>query len=266
MSVVGGGVERPAGCLLLTVVLSGLGRRRLFGKVIDLGAAAGPLPYRICRAVRIASTAERITIGYRRRVRVAEGGILAARFVLRNTSSAGSAGSVGIPVAAAGSMCRSAVSRGRSISSRDGCCTGRCGEDVRVVGVVSVRREGGHSNRLADITVLYDTKPIRTDGCAVAKGPKRGSLRDLSGSPVEIDDWPEVFDEVHHTSDRTAAIVLASWVERSLEQSIIKALPKHDYKTVSKLLERDGALNSFYSKSRSKKLRFMSKGLVWSSV
>jgi len=250
----------------LTVVLSGLGRRRLFGKVIDLGAAVGPLPYRICRAVRIASTAERITIGYRRRVRVAEGGILAARFVLRNTSSAGSAGSVGIPVAAAGSMCRSAVSRGRSISSRDGCCTGRCGEDVRVVGVVSVRREGGHSNRLADITVLYDTKPIRTDGCAVAKGPKRGSLRDLSGSPVEIDDWPEVFDEVHHTSDRTAAIVLASWVERSLEQSIIKALPKHDYKTVSKLLERDGALNSFYSKSRSKKLRFMSKGLVWSSV
>ena len=102
----GGGVERLAGCLLLALVLSGLGRRGLFGKVIDLGAAAGPLPYRICRAVRIASTEGRITIGCRLRVRVAEGGILAARFVLRNTSSAGSAGSAGIPVVGARDMRR----------------------------------------------------------------------------------------------------------------------------------------------------------------
>jgi hypothetical protein len=102
----GGGVERSAGCLLLAVVLRVLGSRGLFGKVIDLGAAVGPLPYRICRAVKIAIMAGGTTIGYRRRVRVAEGGILVARFVLRNTSSAGSAGNAGTPVAAAGSMCR----------------------------------------------------------------------------------------------------------------------------------------------------------------
>ena len=32
------------------------------------------------------------------------------------------------------------------------------------------------------------------------------------------------------------------------EQLIIEALPKHDDETVGKLLERDGALNSFYAK------------------
>jgi DNA-binding MltR family transcriptional regulator len=79
--------------------------------------------------------------------------------------------------------------------------------------------------------------------------PKRGSLRALSGRPISPDDWEEVIAEVHQTSDRTAAIVLASWVERDLEQSIIKALPKNDDQTASKLLERDGALHSFYSKT-----------------
>lgn len=82
----------------------------------------------------------------------------------------------------------------------------------------------------------------------MAKESRRGSLRELSGSPVEIGDWDDVLEEVHQASDRTAAIVLASWVERSLEQSIINALPRHDDKTISKLLERDGALNSFYGK------------------
>lgn len=82
----------------------------------------------------------------------------------------------------------------------------------------------------------------------MGKQPRRRSLRDLSGSPVEIDDWPEVFAEVHHTSDRTAAIVLGSWVERALEQAIIKVLPRNDERAVGRLLERDGALNSFYAK------------------
>lgn len=82
----------------------------------------------------------------------------------------------------------------------------------------------------------------------MAKKPKRRSLRDLSASPVEITDWDEILEEVHQTSDRTAAIVLASWVERSLEQSIVKMLPRHDDELVSKLLERDGALGSFYAK------------------
>ena len=82
----------------------------------------------------------------------------------------------------------------------------------------------------------------------MAKEVKRRSLRDLSGKKVDIDDWPEVFNEVHHTSDRTAAIVLGSWVEQSLEEEIIRALPKHDDKTIGKLLERDGALSTFYAK------------------
>jgi hypothetical protein len=109
----GGGVERSAGCLLLALVLSGLGRRGLFGKVIDLGAATGPLPYRICRAVKIAIMADVNTTGLFLRAQIAAGAVRIATFVLRNTSSAGSAGSVGIPVAAAGSTCRSAISRGR---------------------------------------------------------------------------------------------------------------------------------------------------------
>jgi hypothetical protein len=54
--------------------------------------------------------------------------------------------------------------------------------------------------------------------------------------------------EVMHTSDRTAAIVLAAWVESELEQWIIAALPRNDKKTIEKLQGRDGALNSFYGK------------------
>jgi hypothetical protein len=64
----------------------------------------------------------------------------------------------------------------------------------------------------------------------------------------EASDAEGLKKEVLHTSDRTAAIVLASWVERELEQWIIIALPRHDKKTVENLQGRDGALNSFYSK------------------
>jgi DNA-binding MltR family transcriptional regulator len=82
----------------------------------------------------------------------------------------------------------------------------------------------------------------------MAKEPKRGSLRRLTGTPVGAEDWEEVLEEVQQASDRTAAIVLASWVERTIEQAIIKALPRNNDKVVSKLMERDGALNSFYGK------------------
>jgi DNA-binding MltR family transcriptional regulator len=85
-------------------------------------------------------------------------------------------------------------------------------------------------------------------GSAMSKKAKRRTLRDLSSSQVEVENWPEVFEEVHHTSDRTAAIVLASWVERFLEQVIIDTLPKHDDETVGKLLRPEGALNSFFAK------------------
>jgi len=70
----------------------------------------------------------------------------------------------------------------------------------------------------------------------------------LSTKELEASDAEGLKKEVLHTSDRTAAIVLASWVERELEQWIVIALPRHDRKTVEKLQGRDGALNSFYSK------------------
>jgi hypothetical protein len=46
---------------------------------------------RICRSVKIASTEERITTGYRRRVRIAEVAVRTARFVLKNINTVGSA-------------------------------------------------------------------------------------------------------------------------------------------------------------------------------
>jgi len=81
----------------------------MLGSGLAVGTpTAGPLPfpYFVCRAVKIASTEERITTGYRHRVHVAEGEILIARFVLRNINNAGSAGSAGTPAAGAGSMYR----------------------------------------------------------------------------------------------------------------------------------------------------------------
>ncbi len=64
------------------------------------------LPYLVCRSVKIASTAERITTGYRRRVRVVEAAILAARGVLKGISSDASASSVDIRVVGAPSINR----------------------------------------------------------------------------------------------------------------------------------------------------------------
>jgi hypothetical protein len=68
------------------------------------------------------------------------------------------------------------------------------------------------------------------------------------GKKVEISDIAGMLKEVREVSDRGAAIVLTSWVERELEQWIVAILPRHDEKTVEKLQGRDGALNSFYGK------------------
>jgi DNA-binding MltR family transcriptional regulator len=70
----------------------------------------------------------------------------------------------------------------------------------------------------------------------------------LSTKELEESDLEGLTKEVLHTSDRTAAIVLAAWVERELEQWIIATLPRNDKKTIEKLQGRDGALNSFYGK------------------
>ena len=78
--------------------------------------AAGPLPYSfaylsivfcsVCRSVKIASMEERITTGYRPPCSRCGGRNSVVRGALKSISSGGSAGSVGIPVVAAGSMCR----------------------------------------------------------------------------------------------------------------------------------------------------------------
>ena len=81
------------------------------------------------------------------------------------------------------------------------------------------------------------------------KDTRRKSLRQLAASAVEKADLPAILDEIRDTSDRTAAIVLASLVERTVEQSITQALPRRDDKTIEKLQARDGPLGNFYAKN-----------------
>jgi hypothetical protein len=78
------------------------------------------------------------------------------------------------------------------------------------------------------------------------------SLRSISARGVQTEDLEEMSKEIRGTSDRTAAIVHASWVERTLEEDIIMILPRHDEDTVDKLLERDGALSSFLRENPSR--------------
>jgi hypothetical protein len=80
----------------------------------------------------------------------------------------------------------------------------------------------------------------------MAKGK---TLRGLSAKEVAIGDSIGIAKELRGVSDRSAAIVLASMVERDLEQLIVQVLPKkEDEKAIAKLQERDGALNSFFGK------------------
>jgi hypothetical protein len=74
------------------------------------------------------------------------------------------------------------------------------------------------------------------------------ALRELSARGIEAQDLEEMSREIRGISDRSAAIVLASWVERTLEEDIIRILPRNDKEIVDKLVERDGALSTFYGK------------------
>lgn len=76
------------------------------------------------------------------------------------------------------------------------------------------------------------------------------TLSQLARKAIADEEFPEIGEEAFHASDRTAAIVLASGVERILEQSIIAVLPRHDDRTVERLLGRDGPLDSFYGKNQ----------------
>jgi DNA-binding MltR family transcriptional regulator len=79
---------------------------------------------------------------------------------------------------------------------------------------------------------------------------KRITLSELARKAIANEEFPEIGEEAFQSSDRTAAIVLASGVERILEQSIIAVLPRHDDRTVERLLGRDGPLDSFYGKNQ----------------
>ncbi len=79
----------------------------------------------------------------------------------------------------------------------------------------------------------------------MAKGK---TLRALSTKKIEDSDFALMAEEIREASDRTAAIVMGAFVERELEQWIVKVLPRRDEETIEKLYERDGALGSFYAK------------------
>jgi hypothetical protein len=78
--------------------------------------------------------------------------------------------------------------------------------------------------------------------------PEEGSMAKVSGRQVALSDIAGINKEIRQASDRTAVIVLSSWVERQLEQWIISVLPRNDPATVKRLVGRDGSLGGFYSK------------------
>ena len=57
-----------------------------------------------------------------------------------------------------------------------------------------------------------------------------------------------MLQDVHDASDRTAAIILAAWVEQGLEQAIIGRFARNDNDTIKRMQDH-GSLNSFYAKN-----------------
>jgi DNA-binding MltR family transcriptional regulator len=84
----------------------------------------------------------------------------------------------------------------------------------------------------------------------MAKSKKPKGLSGMMSADVNAGDLNDVVAEIRQASDRTAAIVLGSLVERTVEQRILAALPRHDEKTAERLLARDGPLSSFYGKNQ----------------
>jgi DNA-binding MltR family transcriptional regulator len=84
----------------------------------------------------------------------------------------------------------------------------------------------------------------------VTNNEKPKSLSQMMSADVDAGDLQDIVFEIRQTSDRTAAIVLGSLVERTVEQRVLAALPRHDDKTGKKLLSRDGPLSSFYAKNQ----------------
>jgi DNA-binding MltR family transcriptional regulator len=84
----------------------------------------------------------------------------------------------------------------------------------------------------------------------MANSKKPKNLNDMMSADVGAGDLQEIVAEIRQTSDRTAAIVLGSLVEWTVEQRVLAALPRHDDKTAERLLARDGPLSGFYAKNQ----------------
>ena len=81
-----------------------------------------------------------------------------------------------------------------------------------------------------------------------SKGKKKPSLQSLSLSKLEASFAPKVFREIQEASDRTAAILAATSVQSTLREYIIVHLARKEPESTAPLLERDGALATFFAK------------------
>jgi DNA-binding MltR family transcriptional regulator len=78
---------------------------------------------------------------------------------------------------------------------------------------------------------------------------KQPTLRELSGGAIPQHELLAVVEDFKTGPDRSAAIVMSAWVERTLEQLVISALPNANEKLIEKLLSGEGPLSSFYCKN-----------------
>jgi len=82
----------------------------------------------------------------------------------------------------------------------------------------------------------------------MAKTKKKGSASNLARRLVDLPDMAAIVEDARRSSDRTAAIVLASWLEQVLEQVIVGKFSRKDAATVKNMQDRGGALSSFFGK------------------
>ena len=83
----------------------------------------------------------------------------------------------------------------------------------------------------------------RTKGTA----PK-STIANLIRDGKTSEDFAQIDREIADIHPRSAAILLAAGIERSLEYALIIRLPRNDNKTIKLLVERDGPLNGFSAK------------------
>ncbi len=81
------------------------------------------------------------------------------------------------------------------------------------------------------------------------KKAKKSSTQDSSRRLVEDSDVPAIMKDVRLSSDRTAAIVLAAWLEQALEQAILAKLVRKDADMIRKMQDVGGSLSGFFAKN-----------------